>query len=389
MRVFIVSMQKFPRGDAGANYIQYLALALMNAGAEVIITGCREGITDLQVGVYKGIPFCVGPLPKSMERGVYFQKKIMTKIVRKYSICADDYVLCYSSNYGTLRYFMEILKQSHVYLIRVEDMQPIQYRGGILNLNYIFLRKAIRYACKKCAGTLAISKRINEEDQKLGARSMILPILADPFEYEVNMTKTLSDPIELIYPGLKANGVEDDIESIFKAILVLTEKEKKRINLNITGTNENIVKSLVGEDIFVRTKECVTIHGFLEYDDLVRLYQKMDFLFLPRKINSITKANFPSKIPELMSYGVVPICTAVGDYTSDYLTSENAVIIPDSSVSNCVKALRKTMKMSNRIYIDMRKSARKLVEDKLYYKLWGDKVLRFILNSGSDMEALK
>lgn len=43
MRIFIVSTQKFPRGDAGANYIQYLALALIDAGADVTVFGSKSG----------------------------------------------------------------------------------------------------------------------------------------------------------------------------------------------------------------------------------------------------------------------------------------------------------------------------------------------------------
>lgn len=38
-RVFIISREKFPRGSAGANYIQYFALALIEDGYHVIVIG--------------------------------------------------------------------------------------------------------------------------------------------------------------------------------------------------------------------------------------------------------------------------------------------------------------------------------------------------------------
>lgn len=38
-RVFILGAPGFPRGSAGANYDQYLALALLKAGWKVIILG--------------------------------------------------------------------------------------------------------------------------------------------------------------------------------------------------------------------------------------------------------------------------------------------------------------------------------------------------------------
>ena len=239
-------------------------------------------------------------------------------------------------------------------------------------------QKAIQYACAQCGGTLAISKKICNEDQKRGAKSMVLPILADPYEYDANLDKGKAEPLELIYPGLKVNGLEDDVESVFKALATLSIEEQKKINLNITGTDENKIKAIIGEKLYEQIKGCITVHGFLPYSDLVCLYQKMDFLILPRKHNKITEANFPSKVPELMSYGVIPICTAVGDYTTEYLSSETAIIIPDSSVYNCKLALKEAVSMGEKRYNKMRRAVRSLIEDRLYYKLWGKKILNFL-----------
>ena len=79
-----------------------------------------------------------------------------------------------------------------------------------------------------------------------------------------------------------------------------------------------------------------------------------------------------------MSYGVIPICTAVGDYTTEYLSSETTIIIPDSSVYNCKLALKEAISMSEERYNKMRRAARSLIEERLYYKLWGKKILNFL-----------
>lgn len=384
MRVFIVSTQKFPRGDAGANYIQYLALALMDAGMDVIVIGCKVGNTKLENGNYKGIQYCVGPIPNSWERGVFYPKKFYQKVANIFNINKSDYILSYASNYNTLIFFSKKVNGRHVFLIRVEDMQPMQYKYGRYNLNYIFLQKAIRFACKRCAGTLAISKKIYEKDKKRGGQSMVLPILADPYEYEINIDKDKGNPIELIYPGLKVNRLEDDVETIFKAIANLSIEYRNKLKLNITGMDENKIKSVMDKKTYELIKDNLVIHGFLDYRDLACLYQKMDFLVLPRKNNAITEANFPSKIPELMSYGVIPICTEVGDYTANYLSSETALIVCDSSVFNYRTALEKVVLMDDFEYKKMRQAARKLVEEKLYYKLWGKKILDFICASSEE-----
>lgn len=41
----------------------------------------------------------------------------------------------------------------------------------------------------------------------------------------------------------------------------------------------------------------------------------MCFMLLARTTSFMTIANFSSKVPEVMSYGIVPIANKVGDYT--------------------------------------------------------------------------
>ena len=59
-RVFILGTPNFPRGSAGANYDQYLALALLEAGWKVVVLGKGSNrVEDLIDGhfIYKGIEY--------------------------------------------------------------------------------------------------------------------------------------------------------------------------------------------------------------------------------------------------------------------------------------------------------------------------------------------
>ena len=85
------------------------------------------------------------------------------------------------------------------------------------------------------------------------------------------------------------------------------------------GCSEEALNKLSGVLVF---------HGRLEYAELLELYQNMDYLFLAREKNIITESNFPSKVPEMLVYGVIPVCSDVGDYTKLYLrTGENAISV--------------------------------------------------------------
>lgn len=107
----------------------------------------------------------------------------------------------------------------------------------------------------------------------------------------------------------------------------------------------------------------------MEYDELVKLYQQMHFLILARDINEMTKANFPSKVPELMCYGVIPIVSRVGDYTKYYLVSDRNSIIMDGCSKEVIKeAIKRCLQMSCESINNMSRNARETAEEK--FGIW-------------------
>lgn len=58
-------------------------------------------------------------------------------------------------------------------------------------------------------------------------------------------------------------------------------------------------------------KSHTIIHDWLGHGELIALYQKMHFLVIARNVCQRTLANFPSKVPEVMSLGIVPVVSDV------------------------------------------------------------------------------
>ena len=72
-RVFIMGSIGFPRGGAGANYDQYVALALKEAGWEVIILGSGINREEDSVDgryIYKGIEYWHEPKNVKVKYGI-------------------------------------------------------------------------------------------------------------------------------------------------------------------------------------------------------------------------------------------------------------------------------------------------------------------------------
>ena len=377
-RAFIISFERFPRGSAGANYIQYFALALLNKEWDVVVIGRQGKEADYNERIYKGIRYVSASAERTTKNKLYFDDIFFENLIRKYEMSAEDYFIFYNSNIFLFHLFSKKFGTNKMYLIRVEDRQAFQFKLGKMNLRYQLDQYAIRYAQKNMKGIFSISKRLVEQDTKAGGRSMCLPIMADPYEYPADVEKKKGDVVEFIYPGLKATGFEDDITTMILAIAELPEKIKDRIRLHITGTNLDTVRNSVQETLFQKVEKVIVCHGFIPYEELVALFQKSDFLLLIRHENEVTQANFPSKVPEMMAYGIVPICTDVGDYTKDYLSNECAFIVPVGNVEACKEAITKAVEIPNKEYISMRKAGRKLVEQKFFYKNWADEIANFL-----------
>ena len=120
--------------------------------------------------------------------------------------------------------------------------------------------------------------------------------------------------------------------------------------------------------------------GPTQHDDLMTLYGKSDFLLIARARNVVTLSNFPSKVPEMMSYGVVPVCSDVGDYTEIYLRDGiDSIQFENDSVSSCADAICRAIEIKESSNLaKMQEAARETVKEKLDYWNWGGRIVAFL-----------
>jgi glycosyltransferase involved in cell wall biosynthesis len=112
----------------------------------------------------------------------------------------------------------------------------------------------------------------------------------------------------------------------------------------------------------------------------------VDFLLIARENKRSTNANFPSKIPESMCYGVIPIVSKVGDYSNYYLTDgKDSIMFNDCTADDCAKAISKAINLTFEERTKMSANSRKCAIEKFYYKNWADALCNYI-NSLSDVK---
>ena len=372
-RIFIVEANNFPRGSANANYIQYLGLALNTDKCKVIVGGTEKNITTYKNGFVREIEYYNIPWKKKYISS--FNYFLLNQLNKKYTFSQNDYFILYSIDYLTIKWLLKKVDISHICACQVEDFQPFQFKFGKFNPKIQYLKLSKKFIRNKKIKLLPISSFIAEQypDNPV----LILPIMADSTESvfikkEIDMKK-----INFVYPGLKKTNDEDDMELILKSLSKLNDDKLKRIKLHITGIKKE--EFLTRYKVESRVEKILEIHGWMAYEELVSLYKNMDYLLLIRKENNVTKANFPSKIPELMAFGVIPVCTVVGDYTKYYLTDNKDIIfVNKESVQDCCNAINRAIDLDENVYAGMRLNARRLIEEKFDYKIWKEKINKFI-----------
>lgn len=377
-RYFIVCFENYPHGSAGANYILNFAKSLSFEGRQVVIICCNDKVECINYGKNEGIEYVQVKHIYDSFGVTTIRKKEYEQIARHYKMTNEDYFVFYNNNIRIIRFFCEKYGYSNAYSIRVEDYQPYQYKLGRFNPKYMFERISICYAQKKMNGIISISSLLQKQDKKAGARTLILPPLTDPDLFKENECKKITSKIHILYPGMKMTGYEDDYDLMFNALMKLDEKDIEKISLHITGGKYQKIIEKFNLPAFSKIKNVVQFHGFLEYDELINLYRQAHYLLLVRKKNNVTMANFPSKVPELLTYGIVPICTDVGDYTKKYLDENCAIIMPPDDEKECVNAIKKAIALSQEEYNSKSRKARMLAETKFSYKVWSEKLIDFM-----------
>ncbi len=390
-RIFLCASVRFPRGEAGANYVQYLALALQERDWKVIIIGegknrQQDYVEEKGIYEYRGIEYNNLEIKSHGRIGNFINDFMIGKFYKErlehYGLCQEDYIYMFTASFGLIHYMKKLIPKEQLSMSVVEWYRPSQFRLKAFSPSYLMIRYSYRYVHQHIGKILPISRMLEQYFSRKSCSTLLLPALADPTEYEYQPPRTASGKLKFIYSGAKSTRYEDAIESMLRAFLLLKEEEKDRLEFHITGLSRSKILKLIHEDekLLKELDSLLIIHRWMEYNELIELYQQADFLLLARNDNGVTRANFPSKIPELLCYGVIPVCTDIGDYTKMYLVDgENSLIFEGCSPEDCVEAIQRALSLTGEERRRLRENCRNTALLQFNYRAWSDKISEFMM----------
>lgn len=389
-RLFILTNDPVPYGTANANYIRNFSKAVVNAGWGVIVIGMK--LDDSQSGFYQVFDNTehiqywnlnetkLGG--KNYLRTYFCYAKKYQLAMKRFEVNEQDYVFVYSTELATAKAAIKtkIIPDSHKSYSEVEWFQPYQYKYGRFNPLYILWAIGFRYRAKKFVKAIPISRNIEKYCKSHGCKSLVVPAMIDTKDEYLSKVHSEDSFVHFVYPGSASD--KDSFPCMIKALAELSGDEKNIVRFHLTGSmSKQKLLQIIGNDKQLELLEKVLVfHGWMEYDELMELYQKSDYLLLARAKNIVTISNFPSKVPEMMSYGIIPVCSKVGDYTDIYLKDGiNSIQFYEDDVVECVAAIRRAIKVKKTHQnIQMSINARKTAENCFDCAVWGEKITEFL-----------
>ena len=386
-RVIIISDCPYPRGGAIANYIYHLALAIQYANYSVHIIAPindedeRDKFAEKGNIVFHGFCTCKNRVVRHFTSR-YGNVLPIHGIISKLNLQQNDIVYLQGKNPFVVNYLLKLKKRKKfritagIYeLFAKEDYPDKNKEKKYLSVQKILFGRFLDFDFLMPISTL-ICKKYNE----FGKRCLIVPPLAD---YDECTSITREDKsINFIIP---ANGkMKDSLSDMLRAFYLVAVKSKMNIYLHICGVSIENIGRILSEDEINRLGKHLVIHDWMSYKELQQLYQSTHFLLLAREISQMTLANFPSKVPETMTYGVIPIVSDVGDYTSLYLKDGyDSIYIKGVGCDACKTAIELAVHMSTAERYQICRNVRRTVKEKFDYRIWATKIDAF-LSEGCD-----
>lgn len=379
MKAFICGFLNFPRGGAASNYVLYFSKVLQNIGYEVIVVTNKNH--EYNSNTFEKIhieEICI-PNNKIQRFCTYnlYAKELFIRQIEKYTLTKTDIIISYSRDDKLIKGLLNCAKKNNCKMaaIVVEHFAKEDYKYGAFDFNFWKEEKSLNYVIPKVDYVFSISTEIEKYLVKKKAHCMTIPVMIDASQSRF-VEKTKQKKRKFIYTG---NGkMKDCIESAILAWKKLTREEISQMEFHIRGVNEQFVTKLLGD----RSENYnIIIHDWMKYEELQELYTAMDFIMIPRQKSQMTMSNFPSKVPEALSYGIVPVVSDVGDYTKYYLQDGvNSIIFEGCEVQQCLRAIRKCLALDEATIRQMKKKARECAVKKFDYRNWEEPIKQFLEN---------
>ena len=321
----------FPRGGAGATYLNLFCRGLKNNGHNIRVLllkghafgsfnykGPRQNFTD------DGVPFAYLGFTQRPENKIL---KILDELLSFFRLLAflltlagkrkSVKLLVYNSDlfFNLPIHFVSKLFGVKLFKFVAEYIDKSEFRGsltGWIQQASYFLN--FKYLNKSSDKLIVFSSYLNDLYIKMGyceSDIIVQPNLTDFEFWKIQLTES---KYTLGYSG--APYLKDGLSDLFGAISLLKRETDLKISLLIIGDavfGESLIPALKDECARLKISDYVVFTGLVESSQVKILLTECNILTITRPSTVQTKAGFPTKLGEYFATGKPVLATDFGD----------------------------------------------------------------------------
>ncbi len=379
----IITVNKFPFGDAGAVRLNAFAKIVLSKGFKPYVISLGES-TDFSEKVFDNIKHISLRYPNDnflyriLGRILYV--KHFKNVINAFSPSDISAILFDSGSVSLFKYLKNYSKNYSIPLVfdDVEWYSKSEYKLGCLSPYYrhnnLINTKLIDDSLK----LVAISTFLEEHFTHKDIRTIRIPVIMDVKNVTFNKKLYTSNKvIKIVYAGQV--GGKDHLFEMVEAVSMLSEAERNRISFNVVGINREQFVSVFSDSVLNKCGNSVVFSGRVSREKVITALNNADFSFLLRPANErYAKAGFPTKIVEALSTGTPVICNLTSDLGLYLHNNFNSIIIEDCSAKACLNALRVVLSLSEDELSALSSEARNTALEYFDWENYSDSFINFV-----------
>jgi len=371
--VLIIGTFEMPDKDAAAIRVTGIAMALTNAGYQVVLQG-RNKAEILEY--HKFYSFQYKDRPRWSKTGYYSDIQYVIDTINEIGV--DKVVAIIAYHYPAIA-MMKLLKHCNKSGIKLisDNTEWYQYKllmsGGNRELEYANFLLRMKWANIKVKNIIAISSFLYDYYQSRNCNVERVPILS----FENSNNRLLSrtwNSIRLVYCGSPAK--KDSLLPLVQAVSSLSREYD--IELRLVGISRDQFETFYNYRIPEANNDNIIFYGRVPHKQAVRILQKNDFSIIIRPEERYAIAGFPTKMVEAFSNGLGVIATPVGDLREYVIDGKTGFLLNNDAKESLEALLKRICSMTSQELTQIKENSYNLSLEKFDYKKYSDSLKSFI-----------
>ena len=384
MRIAVITKAPFPDGTAPSTYILNVCRVMERCGHHVTVLGCRRGhMTDHPVeGVFDGIEYINFDSVRRGKMLTYlydnFFERYAIEMLRR--LGNQDIVFLYGGTVTVASVLKRYCERKNMKFgaFECEWFTKDSFSSQVSQKHITDIVNLIPYAAKNADVAILISSYLTKYFLSCNVPSIMIPNIVDLADEKWNVRKSAAacDKLKIAYAGIPGVG-KDELGTVIKAIELLPENFKEKVELHVYGPDEEKMKFYLNLQGVEAVPSNVICHGKQKQDQIPERLNECHYTILIRKPGQRANAGFSTKMVESFAAGIPFIANITGDIATYLKDEENGIVVADESVEACRAALIRAWELLDK-NSEMRVAAYKTAQDNFDYRIYVDAMKDFL-----------